>query len=383
MGHSMDWRATIPGDNPVCLVGAGFQIAALKEPRPSTNDIIKDTVKNKKTQFPILSALCDCKISIQLDLNYIWKNIKFLSQALTDHYAKIDSDYISLNNGITRVIEKYESHIKNNGVTILDSIAVVLELELKKMIAYHYDFNKISPFEGSVLDNMKSIISKGGRFTWISLNYDIVLERLLVCESCEENEFNSDSPKVRYSFDSLLTNKGFMNNPEHLLIKPHGSLNVVFETDNQNTAKKNHKLYYKDENNYFNTFDWQDMGYVNSRNKINEKRPWMIGYLPDPLKAELNSKAYFSDLAHDLCKWNMAYSSFALEKATSLFILGYSMPDEDEWIWTRVRNIGNKKIKIYIASRSASERILKSFENIGFEDVHIVNNGNLGHEMKC
>ena len=120
------------------------------------------------------------------------------------------------------------------------------------------------------------------------------------------------------------------------------------------------------------------MGYDIQQTKINEKRPWMIGYLSDDLKAELTSKPYISDLAHDLCKWNMAYSSFALVNATSLFILGYSMPEEDEWIWTRVRNIENKqKIKIYIASHNDSKKISKSFENIGFRKVYIVNEGKI------
>lgn len=109
-----------------------------------------------------------------------------------------------------------------------------------------------------------------------------------------------------------------------------------------------------------------------------KKRPWLIGYLSDDRKDELTSKPYISDLAHDLCKWNMAYSSFAFVNATSLFILGYSMPEEDEWIWTRVRNIENKKkIKIYIASHNDSEKILKSFENIGFRKVYIVNEGKI------
>ena len=225
---------------------------------------------------------------------------------------------------------------------------------------------------------MKKIISEDTRFAWISLNYDIVLEKMLVCEICKGKEFNFRFRKVKYSFDSLLTTRGSKNtDSEHLLITPHGSLNVVFETDNQNRGNKIHKVYYKNENNYFDTFDWEEMGYNIQQNKINEKRPWMIGYLPDVLKDELNSKALFSDLAHDLCKWNMAYSSFTLENATSLFILGYSMPLEDEWIWTRVRNIENKKTKIYIASHNDSERISRSLGDIGFKNVYIVNNGKI------
>jgi hypothetical protein len=369
MVHSIDWKDTTPGDNPVCLVGAGFQIAALDKQMPSTKTIIKETVQNKGKHFPILSALCNSKISLRLDLNYIWKNTGPLSLALANYSPQIRKDYSSLNNKITDVINWYQGL----------PIKVVFELELKKMIAYHYDFQKFGHFNGSVIDNMRRIISQNIKFTWISLNYDVILEKMLVCVIYGKEEFNFDFRKVKYAFEPLLTNKSSTNDDsEHILIKPHGSLNVVFETDNQNTYNKIHKIYYKDKNNYFDTFNWDDMGYNRHQNKINEKRPWMIGYLPDDLKEELNSKAYFSDLAHDLCKWNMAYSSFALGNATSLFILGYSMPDEDEWIWTRVRNIEDKEeIEIYIASDKDSEKISESFENIGFRNVHIVNKGKI------
>lgn len=370
MVHSIDWKDTTPRNNPVCIVGAGFQRAVLDKPKPSAETIIEETVQNNGDQFPILSALCNSKIPIRLDLNYIWENIRSLSQALYDKYtiAQILNDYSSLNNKITTVIKAF-------GSLPLD---VVFGLELKKMIAYHYDSQKIGPFKERVLSNMKNIMSEDRKFTWISLNYDMVLEKMLVCGIYGKEEFNFNFRKVKYSFNSLLTNKSFKNDDsKHILIKPHGSLNVVFETDNQNTYNKIHKIHYKDENNYFATFDWKDMGYDIQQNKINEKRPWMIGYLSDDLKDELTSKPYISDLAHDLCKWNMAYSSFALVNATSLFILGYSMPDEDEWIWTRVRNIENKKIEIYIASDKDSEKISKSFENIGFRNVYIVNNGKI------
>ena len=373
MRHSIDWKDTAPGDNPVCLVGAGFQRAVLDKPMPSNKNIIKKTVQNKGEQFPILSALCNSKIPLRLDLNYIWNNTGPLSLALANYSHQIRKDYSSLNNKITDVIKVYQRL----------PIKVVLELELKKMIGYHFDSQKIGAFKKDSdrpnIKPFKRFISQNRKFTWISLNYDIVLEKMLVCEICGKEEFNFDFREVKYSFDSLLTNKSFTNDDsEHLLIKPHGSLNVVFETDNQNTYNKTHKIYYKNENNYFDTFNGEEMGYNIHQNKINEKRPWMIGYLADDQKAELTSKPYISDLAHDLCKWNMAYSSFALVNATSLFILGYSMPDEDAWIWTRVRNIENKeKIKIHIASGKHSENMSESFENIGFRNVYIVNNGKI------
>lgn len=268
MGHPIDWKDATLGDKPVCLVGAGFQKAALEKPRPSTKKIIEETVQNNGDQFPILSALCNSKIPLSLDLSYMWDNFKFLSDALYDNYTitQICKDYSSLNNKITAVIKEY----KKLGFTPLN---VVFELELKKMIAYHYDSQKIGAFNKSVISNMRSIISQNRKFTWISLNYDIVLEKMLVCEIYRKKEFNFNFRKVKYAFDSLLTNKSFTNDDsEHILIKPHGSLNVVFETDNQNTYNKIHKIYYKDKNNYFDTFNCEDMGYNIPGNKINEKK---------------------------------------------------------------------------------------------------------------
>jgi hypothetical protein len=64
MGRPIDWKDIAPGNKPVCLVGAGFQKAALKNPLPSTNDIVEKTIQNKGEQFPILSALCNSNISI-------------------------------------------------------------------------------------------------------------------------------------------------------------------------------------------------------------------------------------------------------------------------------------------------------------------------------
>jgi len=105
----MDWKDTDPGNNPVCLVGAGFQKAGLKEPMPSTNDIIKETVNNNGDQFPILLTLCN-NLSPQLDLNYIWRYIDCLSVLLANYYHQICHDYKSLDNMIAKVIEVYKSY---------------------------------------------------------------------------------------------------------------------------------------------------------------------------------------------------------------------------------------------------------------------------------
>jgi|GEM_PF-2963375 len=454
MINDVDWNETDPRMKPVCIVGAGFQKAVLRPGLPSTDDIIKETVQNHEEQFPILSILINKKILPRFDLNYIWKNIEDLSSLLANDYSEIYSKYSKLNNKITEVIHKYKEYNESPQIIIW----VVLGLELKMMLAYQYGSSKIKKnryFEDAIC-KLKKIPSKDAKFTWISLNYDIVLEQMLL------KYFG----KIKYSFEYLLANNDFnVVDFKHLIVKPHGSLNIVFETYNQNSnGKENHRLYFKDKTNYLETFDCKEMGYdvnkclfswseiqkddnerfvkfltqyfcidwgkrakiekiddqtirvyiehhsislrlndeetkiilrINNgitdeltvkresgqlniyQNIITEKRPWLIGYLPDYMKDELNSRACFSDLAHDLCKWNMASTSFALENASSIFILGYSMPSEDEWMWVRFKNIRKKDINIYVASRRSNIRIVRELKTIGFTNVNIINDGEI------
>lgn len=373
---NVDWNNINPGKKPVCIVGAGFQKAVLCEKLPSTEDIIEKTVKSQRNQFPILSILFDNKISCRFDLNYIWKNINDLSLELAHNYnLEIESKYSKLNNKTTQVIEDYKRH----DATPQNILWVVLGLELKKMLAYQYKSTKIkgeSYFKKCAIDNLKEITSKSEKFTWISLNYDIVLEQMLVYAIYNQKKLNRFCEEVKYSFDQLFGNLSIVDF-KHLIIKPHGSLNVVFETYDQNSNNKIHSLYFTENDDYFTTFDCQKFGYdINDQNIITEKRPWLIGYLPDDMKDELNSRAYFSDLAHDLSKWNMASASFALENASSIFILGYSMPQEDEWVWARFRNI-KKDIDIFVASRKSSKGIVKELKRNCFTNVNIINAGKI------
>ncbi len=200
---------------------------------------------------------------------------------------------------------------------------------------------------------------------------------LIYANFCNKKEFKDSFDDVKYSFNQLFGNFN-IGDFKHLIIKPHGSLNIVFKTDNQNTPNKIHSIYFQDQNNYFATFDWMEIGYdVNNQNIITEKRPCLIGVLPDDMKDELNSPALFSDLAHDFCKWNMASTSFALEKASSIFILGYSMPLEDQWLWERFNNINKKDINIYVASRSKSVEIVSKLNINRFINSYVINCGKI------
>lgn len=377
---NVDWDNINPGEKPVCIVGAGFQKAVLSKGLPSSKDIIKKTVESRGKQYPILFTLVDKKISCICDLNYIWKSIKHLSSLLANYYSEIRSMY-SNDTQLNKIYEVIKFYEMQNQLSV-NTIGVVLGLELKKMLADKYKSTEIKGepfFNESAITNLKKINSNSEKITWISLNYDIVLEQLLVYTICNQKRFNQSCREVIYSFDQLFGNFNIVDF-KHLIIKPHGSLNVVFRTDNQN-FNKIHSLYFKDEDDYFATFDCKEIGYVYNQNKITEKRPWLIGYVPDEMKDELNSRACFSDLAHDLAKWNMSSTSFALENASSIFILGYSMPQEDEWMWARFRNI-RKDIDIFVASRNSSKRIVYRLEGNGFTNVNIINDGYIDNKLK-
>jgi len=243
MVNYLDWDNINPGKKPVCIIGAGFQKAVLCKGLPSTKDIIEKTVESQREQFPILSKLSDKKILPRCDLNYIWKNIESLSSLLANYYSEIESNYSSsLDNKIIKVINKYKEYNQPPQTIIL----VVLGLELKKMLAYQYNSTKIngeSYFKKSAIDNLKGIISKSEKIIWISLNYDIVLEQMLVYAIYNQEKFNHSFGKVKYSFEQLFGNLNVVDF-KHLIIKPHGSLNIVFETYDQNRSPI-HRLYFK------------------------------------------------------------------------------------------------------------------------------------------
>lgn len=376
------WQHIDPGRSPVCLVGAGFPLGILKKKPPSTEEIIQDTVKNHSSEFPILSKLSQLLSASDTALNCVWQNIKCLANLLCPFYRAITADYNSSNlDYLKNVMEFYKSRCASPQ----DILWVLLGLELKKAISLNYGFKTIGNcgnWNTSALQNIKHLLGKTTPYVWISLNYDLILENLLI-EHCEIAKFNMDSDDVAYSFAGLIE-KPFLKIPscKHLIVKPHGSVNVIFETRTEMSDKKYHSLRFADSNDFTVVFSYNGYGYNSLKPPFIEKRAWLVGYLPDDAKDELNSKALFSDMAHDLCKWNMSTTSFALGNASSLIIIGYRMPPEDEWIWKRVKNLFNKSISIYIASGSKSNSILKRFAELGFKRLFLVNGGWLDNMEK-
>jgi hypothetical protein len=192
--------------------------------------------------------------------------------------------------------------------------------------------------------------------------------------------FNSTSKEIRYLNEEIVN--GDLNNPkkgsEDTIIKPHGSINLCFET---NWGESLNWFHYVSMENYLVSFNHQDIGYLEKEDgNIIEKRPSLIGYVPDDFKYEHNSKSYYSDISHDFLKAQMASIIFAMNEVETIFIIGYSMPDEDEWVWKRIKDINEKdKKRIYICSRGSSFYIMKRFTDAGFNfnNVKIINNGNI------
>ena len=80
------WNENVPGANPVCVVGAGFQRAVLDPPLPmsATKDpieknIIEKTFSESGAEFPALNLLGP-RVT-KTDLNYVWTNIYRISES--------------------------------------------------------------------------------------------------------------------------------------------------------------------------------------------------------------------------------------------------------------------------------------------------------------
>lgn len=104
----------------------------------------------------------------------------------------------------------------------------------------------------------------------------------------------------------------------------------------------------------------------------------MIGYLSDALKDEINTPGTVADPAHDFAKWNLMHAGLSLRRATSIFILGYSLPPADGWMWARLVGLPNKKaIPVYVASRGHSADIVTKLRDAGFVKAAMLDNGDI------
>lgn len=367
---SQVWTKNEPGDNPVCIVGAGFQLAMLDPKRPSTEDIISNTVDNYGDQFPALKRVTP--LLAKRNLNYVWTNI-----------GRISQDGATI---IPHVIREYETQFKGEPMGFLVEhlkklaeasspswlLWILLGVELKKMLAVQYDRENMK-----LKDRLPCGLTKFLKKTektlviWISLNYDLCLETAL------------GDGKWIYAFENFLegfdkVRKGVQG---HVIVKPHGSLNIWFKTVWESrsipTNRDLHQVYFVDSTAKLKTCNFAKVGCVSGNDPAAEIRPWVIGYLPDEMKDELNSPGMLPDVAHDLCKWNMSYTGLSLQKASALYILAYSMPEGDRWIWERLRALPKKDFPIYVASGSDTKRIVDSLRVYGFTVKCLTDDGRI------
>jgi hypothetical protein len=371
-----------PGKYPTCIIGAGFPLAILqsKDHSPkllSTSTIIEETATNHGDLFPIIHTLYEKILkptnefaSSNSTLNNVWSNRNIYLPLLLNCSGEIIEKYRHNLLPKRQYIEKLAYYLINTR-NIVDCIFILFETELKRMITLHFSSDKTTlKNNDSAIDNLKQFINYNvNNFTWISLNYDLALESFLQ-KHC--------SNTWEYCFHKLIGDTNNSKSPNHIIIKPHGSLNVWFSTKWNNHFRhfdNQHFLYYNDETDLLKTCKEDDIGLLDP-NLCIERRPWLIGYLPDFLKDELNSPGCYADSAHDMSKYNLAYASFSLNKATSIYILGYSMPPEDEWILNRILNIEKKEIPIYIASGNNSQKIVDRFKYWGFPNAMYLTNNN-------
>ena len=369
------WAKNDPGDNPVCIIGAGFQRAVLDPPLPMPaskdpmeKNIIEKTFSESGAEFPALSLLGP-RLT-KTDLNYVWTNIYRISefwQSLTPEVIKTYKDTFS-NKPMGYLVESLRKRSESLPPSLRNPaslLCTILGVELKRMLALQYNQKRLKLKDRlpcglvNFLDATRTKI-----VTWISLNYELSLESVLESPACPK--------KWRYGFDDLFEGltKEFSAEIGHVIVKPHGSLNIWFTTiweSREGSGKRNlHQLSVVDTKQRFTTCPSEEIGAKVGSNPVEERRPWIIGYLPDEMKDELNSPALLPDPAHDLCKLNMSYAGLALQRASSLYVLAYSMPDEDRWIWERLAALRSKDFPVYVASRNDSDRIIMALKSHGF-----------------
>ena len=351
------WNKNKPGKYPLCIVGSGFSMANLKQNTtiPFTTNLIKATIENNdiKNEFPVLSFAYSkfsggmLEKSI-LNLNNFWKSIYDISSSLQLYIHEILEKFENVDNPRIKSLSKRRTNISS-------FISIMLGIELKKMLCYWYSKQKIDS-DIEITEGIKKFIKSEEvqNIYWISLNYDTVLETIL---SRNDEEWN-------YWFDEWIQ-ENENQKCKNILIKPHGSLNVWFES--KWDMPVSHKLNFVKNNNKLETCEFNKVG-LEEKNNI-EYRPWLIGYLPDYMKDEINSHSGFVDAAHDLCKANISYMSLKIKKATSIYILGYSLPNEDQWILKRMDEL-KPDISIYVASKKDTNGIIKQLEDLGFKCIY-------------
>jgi hypothetical protein len=339
---------------------------------PNEKNIIEKTFSESGDEFPALNLLGP-RLT-KTDLNYVWTNIYRISEFWRFQTPDIIKTYKDAftNKPMGYLVESLRKQSESLPASLQNPASLlwtILGVELKRMLAFQYDQTKLKlkdpPPCGLVnfLDATKTRI-----VTWISLNYDLALESVL--------QKYGGPPNWVYGFEKLFEglSKESSNEVTHVIVKPHGSLNIwfttVWESRVASGTRDLHQVSFVDTDDRLKTCPFDEVGGKVGSNSLEERRPWVIGYLPDEMKDELNSPALLPDPAHDLCKWNMSYAGLALQRASSLYVLGYSMPDEDRWIWERLAALRSKDFPVYVASGNDSDRITMALKSYGFTETN-------------
>jgi hypothetical protein len=407
------------GPKVVCIVGAGLGKAFLVTQddlktvpaggnrykagnKYKTDTMITAMLGSRRNQhraeFPVLDSLFPEKgETFDTRLNYVWTHFKEFAQiAAACHRTILGKTRGNLRTGV-EYLRKTHSPSR--------VISVLLEWELKRLITMIYpqtdvhDLVSVTTTEnehGFLIDLLEEFDKDCATVTWISLNYDTVLEEIL----------QERGKQWRYCFDDVIPGCGrsevHRSKAEHIVVKPHGSLNVWFRSDwpkdittvdlpetrgdvyshmlglacnrrkdvGQQHTFDNSIIRYPGRE-MLTTCEPSFIGVVEARGKADyyyEFRPWLVGYLPDKLQAELNTPGVFADQAHDLCKFNMAYAGQAISQARKLYVLGYSMPPEDEFVWNRLKAVPGEikaKMEAEVVSGGDSGRIAKGLQDAG------------------
>lgn len=360
----MDWQDAVPGDYPVFLVGAGFPLALLDPTLPSTGNLIQNTATKHGAEFPLLEYLSNHAPGNNTSLDFVWSNLPDITQVLSVPFVDIVASYgqqYPHGHPMSTLANDLLQRPETDGW----KRCVLLGVELKRMVALQYDQSKIQ-LASPLPQRLRALIESLDSALWVSFNYDLVVERVL--EDC------LSSKDWRYAFEGLFESDYWnKKDARHVIVKPHGSVNLWFETDLP-PPTYTHSVAFCDKHQPLVTCDWNAVGRPSPNQ---ERRPCVIGYLPESLKDEINSPGQTADASHDFHKWNLTHAGLSLHRATSIFILGYSLPLADGWMWNRIIGLPNKGIDICVASKGASDSIVNRLRASGFKKAAKLCNGDI------
>lgn len=313
-------------------------------------------------------------MSVAYENNFIGNKLKRFIKS----FYKIRFDKNTIFPNIEEILSIIEFILDNQDTLIDKSIKNgVFEPELIETLKFELDYLITATLEKTlknVQNNyMKKFVEKiirdkdNPNVTFISLNYDILLDNSLLRHLIRHISYNPSNNTISIPIDYGCNIKWckFTDTESKLvcsqnsikLFKPHGSLNLLFCKACKNLYLTVH------ERGYFKTFE-EDILCPDDKVRLD-------GFIVPPTFFKQFNKPQLENI------WTNIEET--ISKCKKIIFLGYSLPDADIYFKYRIkkalmRNKNNPSIEVYTGNSNGEEERYKAtfgkikFENKYFED---------------